>query len=328
MKKLHLLLMSTMLATLLFISLTMYYEQSTSKTTGTEGNIVIVLKAIGQPMDFWAIVQQGIKEASREFGAQVTVTGPMYEREVEDQIRIMRRVIKQNPRLIILAASDYNKLRKPVKEAHDHGIPVITLDSAVNSDIPISFIATNNVEAGRKAGREMLNLLRDKKRKNIAIVSHIKGAATAIERERGVRAACKGCNIIGTWYCDVEEDKAYKITTELLKYHNIDGIVALNEVSTLGVAQAVEELRAKDRVIVVGFDNAPREIEYLEAGVIKATVIQNPYKMGYLAIKTAVQYLKGQAVAPLINTGSLLITKKNMFKREYQEIIFPFSQFD
>ncbi len=328
MKKLHLLLMSIMLATLLFISLTMYYEQSTSKTAKVEGNIVIVLKAIGQPMDFWAIVQQGIKEAAREFGAQVSVTGPMYEREVLDQVRIMRKVIKQNPRLIILAASDYNKLREPVKEAHDHGIPVITLDSAVNSDIPISFIATNNIEAGKKAGREMVNLLKHKRRKNIAIVSHIRGTATAIERERGVRAACEGCNIIGTWYCDVEEEKAYRITLELLRYYNIDGIVALNEVSTLGVAQAVDELNAKDRVTVVGFDNAPREMEYLEAGVIKATVIQNPYKMGYLAVKTAVRYLKGQAVQPIINTGSLLITKENMFKREYQEIIFPFSQFD
>ncbi len=328
MKKLHLLLMSATLATLLFISLTMYYEQSTSKNTKLEGNIIIVLKAIGQPMDFWAIVQQGIKEASREFGAQVSVTGPMYEREVLDQIRIMRKVIKQNPRLIILAASDYNKLRKPVREAYEHGIPVITLDSAVNSDTPISFIATNNVEAGKKAGREMVHLLKNRKRKNIAIVSHIKGTATAIERERGIRAACRECNIIGTWYCNVEEKEAYRITKELIKYHNIDGIIALNEVSTLGVAQAVDELNAKERVTVVGFDNAPREMEYLEAGVIKATVIQNPYKMGYLAVKTAVEYLKGQAVPRLINTGSLLITKKNMFNREYQEIIFPFSQFD
>ncbi len=328
MKNLYLFLLSIMLATVLFISLTMYYERSTNENVKLEGNITIVLKSIGQPMDFWAVVQQGIKEASREFGASVSITGPMYEKEVENQIRIMREVIKQNPRLIILAASDYNRLVEPVEEASDYEIPVITLDSGINSNIPVSFIATDNVEAGKKAGREIARLLKVNNRKNIAIVSHIRGTATAIEREEGVREACQGCNIIGTWYCDVEEEKAYRITKHLLENYNLDGIVALNEVSTLGVAQAVEEKNAQDRVTVVGFDNAYKEIAYLEAGIIKAIVIQSPYKMGYLAVKTAVEYLRGQAIPKIINTDSLLITKENMFKREYQEIIFSFSQFD
>ena len=89
--------------------------------------------------------------------------------------------------------------------------------------------------------------------------------------------------------------------------------------------RAIDEAGAKDRVLVVAFDNAVKELSYLEEGVIKATVVQRPYNMGYLSIKTAKDYLHGEKVVPFIDTGSVLITKENMFEREYQELLFPFS---
>ena len=74
---------------------------------------------------------------------------------------------------------------------------------------------------------------------------------------------------------------------------------------------------------VVGFDNAPEELAYLERGILKATVVQRPYNMGYMAIKTAVEYLRGKEVESVIDTGSVLITAENMFQRKYQELLFP-----
>ena len=130
------------------------------------------------------------------------------------------------------------------------------MDSDVNSDFPVSFVGTNNIIAGQKAGNEMKLLISDSVRKDIAIVSHIKETTTAIDREKGVRTALGNNKIIGTWFCDVEEDKAYSIALNLLENENLGGIIALNEVATLGVARAIEEKNAKDRVIIVGFDNA------------------------------------------------------------------------
>jgi ribose transport system substrate-binding protein len=237
----------------------------------------------------------------------------------------MIRVIEENPPLIFLAATDYKRLAESARRANDQGIPIITLDSGVDSDIPVSFIATDNIVAGKKAGLEMSRLLEDSSRKEIAIVSHIQGTATAIDREAGARQALVGETIIGTWFCDVEQEKAYLITLDLLKNDNLGGIVALNEMATLGVARAIDELDAENRVIVVGFDNAVRELAYLEEGIIKATVVQHPYNMGYLTVKTAVEYLRGIKIESFIDTSSLLITKENMFQREYQELLFPFS---
>ncbi len=325
MRKWYLLLISLVAAAVLFAALSLSYEDTDSRALKLKDPVQVVLKSVeGQPMDFWDIVIRGIDEASREFGVPYEISGPRYEREINKQIKILKGVIDKHPPLIILAASDYKKLVFLVEKAGKIGIPVITLDSGVDSKSPVSFIATDNVAAGRKAGVEMKRLLQNKDRKSIAIVSHIKETATAIDREAGVRDALKGENIVGTWFCDVDPVKAYQITLELLNNKQIGGIVALNEVATLGVARAIKERNMQEKVAVVGFDNAIKELSYLEAGIIKATVVQKPYNMGYMTIKTAYESLRGKDVPKFIDTGSILITKDNMFKREYQEILFPF----
>lgn len=312
-------------ALVLFVVLTVFYRQSAPESSATLPTVPVVLKSTVQPMDFWDTVSQGMQQASREFGVPVETFGPPHERDIERQLAIMDEVIERAPPLIILAASDYNRLAEPVSRAVARGIPIITLDSGVNSDKPVSFVATDNAEAGRKAGAEMARLLANHPWKVVAIVSHIRETATAIEREAGVREALDGTQIAGTWFCDVDQLKAYRITQELLTRPEIGGIVALNEVATLGVADAVHDAGAKDRVLVVGFDNAQKELMYLEMGVIKATVVQRPFDMGYFSVKTAFEYLSGREIPARINTGSLLVTAANMFEPGYQEILFPFN---
>ena len=327
MKNWYLLLLSLMAALVLFMILSFFYGQNTTKKLIINDPIQVILKSSkGQPMDFWNVVNSGIDVAAREFGVQVEVSGPRFEREINRQINIMNRVIDINPPLIILVASDYVRLADSIKRANDQNIPIITLDSGVESDLPVSFIATNNIDAGNKAGQEMKRLISLNERKDIAIVSHIKETATAIDREAGVREALADENIIGTWFIDVDQEKAYRITLDLLENEKLGGIVALNEVAALGVASAIDEKNAQDKVLVVGFDNAIKELAYLEKGIIKATVVQRPYNMGYLSVKTAVEYLRGDKVESYIDTGSILITRENMYQREYQELLFPFGQ--
>ncbi len=316
---------SLAVALMIFLVLTFSFEPGKTDELELEKPIVVVVKATvaGQPMNFWSVVQQGINEAAKEFGVEVIITGPDHERQINRQVNIVNTVIEENPPLIILAASDYYLLAESVGVAEEKGIPVIMVDSAVNSPYPVSFIATNNVEAGIKAGSEMNSLLSEGGGGAVAIVSHIRETATAIEREAGVRQALEKQTITGTWYCENDQEIAYANTMEILKNTSIKGIVALNEIVTLGVAEAIRDSKASDRVIVVGFDNAPEELAFLEEGIIKATVVQRPYNMGYMSVKTAVEFLKGDKIAPLIDTGSVLITAENMFQREYQELLFP-----
>lgn len=325
MKKRYLILLSIILATILLFILTLFPKEDSGKIKQTGPIPVIFKESSLEPFDFWSMVTRGIEESATDYGIEFYIIGPPLETDIDKQMEIVDLIIEKNPPLIILAAGEYEKLVPLVEKADESGIPVITLDSGVNSTIPVSFIATDNLEAGQKVGYTMSELLKNSKSKKIAIISYIRGTATAIDREAGVMDSTKELTLLKTLYCDGERDIAYEMTLDLLDTHkDLAGIIALNEPTSLGVAQAISETGKKDFVVVVGFDNAPEELEYLEQGVIKAIVIQKPFNMGYLSIKTAYEYLKGESVKPFINTGSLLVTSDNMYSKEFQEALFPF----
>lgn len=293
----------------------------------SEGNeeIVVVLKTTGRHMEFWQIVRAGIQEAASEFGIEPVIVGPRLERDIDRQMEILANVIERRPDAILLAASDYNRLVPLTEEAARQGITVVTLDSAVNTDAPRSFVATNNVAAGEKAGREIEALVSDDKK--LAIISHIRETATALAREAGVRSALTGRDesmILGTFFSENDHDRAYRIAEELVREHpDLGGIVALNENSTVGAGRALRDLGVYDRVALVGFDNSREEIEFLEKGIVRALVVQKPFNMGYVGIRTVVELLRGDDVAPVIYTDSVLVRKEDIFTEENQKLLFP-----
>ncbi len=325
MKYLFIFIIGLVASLALFLLLTFAVDNRKNENPELDSPIVVVMKATvtGQPMNFWTVFQNGANEAAREFGVKLVFTGPDHEKQIQRQINILNRIIEEEPPLIILAASDYHLLKDSMEKAAKKDIPVIVVDSGVDSPHPVSFVATNNLEAGRRAGKEMKRLLEQEGAGSVAIVSHIRETATAIEREAGVRQALEGWDIAGTWYCDIDEKIAYRNTLEILEDPQVAGIVALNEIVTLGTARAVKDAKAAGRVKVVGFDSAPEELACLEQGLLAATVVQRPYNMGYVAVKTAVEHLQGQKVDAVIDTGSVLITADNMFNREYQKLLFP-----
>ncbi len=327
MKRGFFLILSLFAAFFLFMVLSFMYDTASGEEGRSRGTAIeVVLKsALGEDMDFWTVVDQGLHDAAREFDVAIHVTGPPHEKDIDRQIEILDEIIEEDPSLIILAATDYVRLAASVEKAQDRGIPVITVDSGVKSKLPLCFVATDNLEAGEKAGEYMKSLLTGLPGKKAAIVSHIRETATAIERERGVRKALGDLALEETWFCDTNVEKAYRISRELLKNPEIGGIVALNEGSSLGVARAVAEAGNAGDVMVVAFDNAVQEMIYLEEGVIQATVVQRPYNMGYLSVKAAAEVLENRKVEAVVDTGSVLITKDNMFERGYQELLFPFS---
>lgn len=287
--------------------------------------VIVVLKTTGLHMEFWQIVRAGIQEAATEYGIEPVIVGPRLEKDVDRQMEILANVIEQQPDAILLAASDYNRLVPLTEEAVKRGITVVTLDSAVNTDVPKSFVATDNVAAGRKAGSEIESLVDDDEK--LAIISHIRETATAFDRENGVRSALaerEESTILGTFYSENDHDRAYQITQRLVEEHpDLGGIVALNENSTVGAGRALQDLGVYDRIALVGFDNSREEIEFLEKGIVRALVVQKPFNMGYVGIRTVLEVLRGADVDPVIYTDSVLVRKEDIFTEENQKLLFP-----
>lgn len=288
--------------------------------------IIYVPKTIDTSIEFWEVMKQGVATAAKEFGADVHTVGTDTELDVDKQIQLLEQAMEEKPDAIILAATDYYRLVPVAEQIKDAGITLITVDSGLNGGVSESFIATDNYEAGRKAAQKLIENIQSDDQ--VAIMNFVQGSATAIEREKGVRDALSqnGVNLVqDTLYSNGSSKKAYQLTVDLLKNQpQLKGIIGLNEPSTLGAGLAIMDMGLKSKVKLVGFDNSSSEVQLLENETMLGTVIQKPFTMGYLAVKTALEVVSGHKVAPVMDTGSEFITKENMYTSENEKLMFPF----
>jgi ribose transport system substrate-binding protein len=276
--------------------------------------------------DYWNTVRAGAEAAAKEFNVNLNYIAPDYEKDVGEQIALMNKAIDRKVDSIVLAASDYNELVVSTEKAQVNKIPVIILDSEVNTNKITGTIATDNYEAGKKVAEKALELLGNTG--EIAIINYIKGSGSADKREEGVLSVLSKqpmVRLVAKEYSLSDEKLATEITRKILKENkDIKGLIALNGTTSNGVAQVIEELNLTGKVSLVAFDCTPAEIEYIENGVIQATVIQNPFVMGYLGVKYAAMSSRGRDVPKNVDTGSKVIDKNNMYLPENQKLIFPF----
>jgi ribose transport system substrate-binding protein len=288
--------------------------------------VTVIIKSTDASIEFWQVLIDGVNEAAQEFDTNVQVWGSKTETDVDEQIALVEKAIENRPDAIILAANDFDRLVPISEKVRKSGIKLIIVDSGINSDVAQSIVATDNVKAGKEAGQAMQQQIIGPAK--VAIISYVKNAASHIDREKGVREVLgnnPNVDLLDTYYVEGSEQNAYLKAKEILQKHtDVLGIIGLNEPTTVGAGRAIEELALKDRVKLIGFDSSINEIKLLDEGVMKATVIQRPFQMGYLSIKTAVEVVKGKKVSRFIDTGSLIITKQNMYEEENQKLLFPF----
>jgi ribose transport system substrate-binding protein len=280
----------------------------------------------------WGTVKLGADAAAREFNVNIDYAAPDDEEDVEGQIKLINDALdkKQDKKVnaLILAASDYEALVGVTERAYNMGIPVIIIDSEVNTKNINSYIATDNIEAGKKAGNMLLSLVGKDKESRIAIMSFVKGSRNAEQREEGLMSIISqypNLKVVAKEYCFSDTKLAYNLTRKIItENRQVDAIVALNEISSEGVAQAIDGMKLGGTVKVVAFDSTLQEIDFLEKGIIQATVIENPFSMGYLSVKYAVDAMQKKDVPKRYLIDSKVIDKNNMYSPENQKLLFPF----
>lgn len=320
-----LLTLTVCFATLLMFFLIEKREIRNKEPEEAPYQIQVVLKSKANPPDFWRIVEQGVTVAAEEYGAVCEVTGPVWEGDVQHQIELMEHAIKKSPDAIILAAADYERLAPVCESAVKAGILLMTMDSDVNFAGRKCFVGTDNYQLGKSLA-EQVDLLTETRGK-VGVISHVAAATTAIEREQGLRdnLADAQNRIAEVAYCGSVVETAHAQTIDMLaRYPDIACMVGLNESSALGVALAVEELGLQGQVMVVACDSSQTQIQMMERGVIQAFVIQNPFNMGYVSVKYAIDLLSGVSVPESYDTKSTVVEQDTLFKTENQKILFPF----
>lgn len=295
-------------------------------------DIAVVPK--GTTHEFWKSIHAGAIKAQRELEAagtpvRVIWKGPLKEDDREQQLQVVENFIGRRVDAIVLAPLDRRGLVAPVEDAVKAGIPVVIIDSGLDSKAPVSFVATDNREGGRIAARELGRLLGGKG--NAILLRYAVGSASTEQREEGflevMKAEFPGIRLLSTdQHAGATRDTAKRAAENLLNRFGpqVNGIFAVNESAAVGTLLALKDAGlAGGKVKLVAFDAAEAIITGLKSGDIAGCVVQDPLKMGYLGVKTAVETLQGRKVPAVVDTGVVYVTRENLQQPGVAELIKP-----
>lgn len=295
-----------------------------------ERSLRIAVVPKGTTHDFWKSIHAGAVKAQRELGAvEVTFQGPEKEDDREQQVSLVQNLISATYDAIVLAPLDDTALVSPVRQATQAGIPVVIIDSGLDAQAGtdfVSFVATDNYKGGQIAGARMAELLGGAGR--VLLLRYQEGSASTTLRERGfvdAIGAAPGLTLIDPGrYAGPTRATAQEAAENLLSASgDIAGVFCPNESSTFGMLLALRGRGLAGKVRFLGFDASEAMVEALRAGEIDGLVLQNPMRMGYLGVKTAVDHIRGRAVEQRIDTGVGLITRDIMDTPDSRELLAP-----
>ena len=290
-------------------------DDATNEETGGETTndykISVVLKTLSS--EYWGYVKAGCDAAAAELGVEVSVVGPGAESDIEGQVAQIEQQIGAGCDAIICAPNDAGAAANALQAALDQGIPVLSVDTDVGIEGQTTFVGTSNVDAAYEGGKWAIGQAGDGAK--AVIIYGQEGDNTSNMRREGYEAACEeaGVTVLDALSGQNTTDGATKTMEDLLNAYpdQIDIVLCHNDDTAIGAMNACKNAGVSD-VIIVGFDGNASAVDLILAGdLIKATVAQQPYEMGYQAVEAAVEVLNGGTVESVINAPVEVVTAEN-----------------
>jgi len=301
--------------------------KSGEKKAGGDKKITVAVIPKGTTHEFWKAIHAGAIKASEGTRGGIIWKGPLREDDREEQGRIVEDFVSTGVSAIVLAPLDDRSLIPSVREAKNRSIPTIVIDSGLQENFHASFVATDNYKGGVLAAERLGELLKGKGR--IIMLRYQEGSASTTERERGFLDTMKekysGIQFLSdNQYAGATTETAYAASENLLnRFKSPDAIFTPNESSTFGCLRALQDRGLAGKIVFVGFDSSAKLIEALGKKEIQGLVLQNPFNMGYLGVKTAVSVVKGEPYETRIDTGVTVATPDNMNDPEIKNLLTP-----
>jgi ribose transport system substrate-binding protein len=274
---------------------------------------------------FWLDVKRGAERAAEEFEIELLWNGPPTELDYSRQVQIVDSMISQRVDGIAIAATERKALAGVVNRAIDAGIPVTVFDSGLETDRYLSYVATDNLEAGRMAARKLAELM-GSGRKQVGVVMHAPGSESTMDRERGFTEVIgrdfPNITIVATQFGMSDRAKARAAAENILTAHpGLDGLFASSEPSAVGASAAIKARELTQQVALVAFDASDTMVEDLKTGAIDAMVVQDPVRMGYEAVRTLVDQLRGKTPPKRLDLNAQVIQNKDLGEPRVKELL-------
>ena len=308
-------------------------KDSGTAAAGAGRTFTLAVIPKGTTHEFWKSIHAGAMQAAQELSAagdsvRIIWKGPLREDDREQQVQVVEGFTSQGVSGIVLAPLDNRALVRPVEEAKDAGVPTVIIDSGLESDQIVSFVATDNYKGGELCAERLGTLLGGKGK--VLVLRYQEGSNSTEQREKGfldkMKAAYPGITVVSSdQYAGATRETAKRASENLLNRFGADlsGIFTANESSTVGMLLALQDIAKAGKIRFVGFDASQTLLDAMRAHQLDGVAVQSPMKMGYLGVKTMVAHLKGQPVEKRIDTGVALVTPETMDTPASKELTNP-----
>lgn len=297
---------------------------------GSGGEIRVALIPKGTTHEFWKSIHAGGVRAQQELpGVEVVWRGSEREDDREQQISLVQNFVSTGVDAIVIAPMDQNALLPAVRSATQAGIPVVIIDSGLAGTVGkdyVSYVATDNHRGGVLAAQRMAEVLGHQGK--VLLLRYVEGSESTMQREQGFVETLgqeSGMTLVDPHrFAGASRASAQEAAENLLATNSdVQGVFCPNESSTFGMLLALRSRGLAGKLRFVGFVASEGLVEALAAGELDGLVIQDPMKMGYLGVQTAVQALRGQSVPERVDTGVTVATRENMQQPEVAGLLHP-----
>jgi len=288
------------------------------------GKLYIPVISKGFQHQFWQAVNAGADQAAADLGVEITFEGPESEAMVDKQVEMFQTALDKNPAAICLAAVDSKAFEPLLQKAKEAGIPVIGFDSGVDSDVPVTTAATDNVAAAALAADKMAKLIGGEG--EVAVIAHDQTSRTGIDRVAGfvdqMKAKYPNITVVDVQYGGGDQLKSTDLAKAIIQAHpNLKGFFGANEGSIIGVLNAATELGVEG-LTIIGYDSGKQQIDAIRSGAETGAITQNPVGIGYKCVEAAVKAYNGEALPPMIDTGFYWYDASNIDDAEIQAVLY------
>ena len=263
---------------------------------------------------FYVAAVEGMKAEATKQGYDLKIASASNNSSL--QIKQVQDLLVQNVKALIFISQDSTAAAAGVKGANRADVPVIAVDEKPEAGAGklTTYIATDSVKAARDLCTWAFKQMGGKG--NIAILRGVLGATAELQRSQGCKEALKSypdIHVVAEQTANWDETEAYKATQNILTANpKLDAVFGESDAMAMGAAKAAKQA-GRDGLIYFGIDGFPTMFTAVKSGLTQATMAQNPYRMGVMAVDDAVAVIGGggKDIKPEQYVDTTLITKDN-----------------
>lgn len=296
-------------------------ENEAVNTSGAYNIWVCDKSAIHQ---YHRTIKLGCEAAAKDLGVSLTYDAPAVSGDAAAQLDMFATAVAAKPDAICIGAIDQEAVVATMQKAKDVGIPIFCYDNGVNSDIPVTTLATNDIEAthtlaekiGESCGGEG----------GVLVIGHDQTSKNGVERTNGFIDALSEL-YPNMKVLDVQYSNDAAVVTEIAKSMMItypDAAVIYGTCDNVinGILNAVSELGVEGKIKVIGYDSGKQQTDAVRAGTIFGSITQAPYSQGYDIVKYAVDYLNGKDIPASIDATYYFYNAQNIDDPEIAQCLY------